>query len=608
MPDDKPHFDDAGRLIAPRFEDVYFSAEDGLAETRHVFLQGNRLAERFAAMRPGETFTIGETGFGTGLNFLVAWRLFELHAPADARLEFVSVEGFPLDRETMHRSLAPWPELGTHRDALLTQWGPIWPGLHRLRFANGRVRLCVLVGEAAEVLAGINACADGWFLDGFAPSRNPAMWSDAVFKQVARLSADDATLATYTAAGFVRRGLQAVGFEIEKIPGFGTKRDMTVGTFPSGSSSNKRGGAPPCLQAGEGRSAIVIGGSLAGAFAARSLAERGIAVTVLEKQQLIDGELPTLAPRVAVLQPKISDQSDAGGRWLREGYGFAHRLLVSDDALRERSGWQGCGTFQACIDERTEKRLRRFIEQFGSTGLCQWISGEQTEEHCGITLPVGGVWVRDAGTLRPAGLSAGLVDHPNIKVRDGFAATNLELVDSTWRVTTNAGSLFEADAVVIANAMAAMQLEQAKDMDLRPVRGQVTLMGPDEQGESFASLRCPVFYGGYLLPSVDGQQTLGASFIPGDTDLAWRDSEHRDVCDKLARILPDEAERLRGMYDPSGWVGMRVTTRNHRAHAKAIGEGLYVSLGHGSHGIASAAAAGEHLAALITDRVRTQQV
>eukprot|EP00752_Nemacystus_decipiens_P015050 g13406.t1 len=328
MPDAAPHFDDQGRLIAPKYDDVYFSAEDGLAETRHVFLEGNHLAERFAAMKPGTCFTIGETGFGTGLNFLAAWRLFEVHAPSDARLDFVSVEGLPLARRTMEQALSPWAELGVYREALLQQWGPLWPGMQRFRFGAGRVRLTLLVGPVGEVLPPVQASVDAWFLDGFAPSRNPEMWSEALFSEVARLSANQATLATYTAAGFVRRGLDAAGFEVEKRPGFGTKRDMTVGFYREW--VNRKGTS---------EETVVVGGSLAGAFAARSLAERGVSVSVIEKQPRYAEELPSLKPRVSVLQPKISDVNDANGRWLRDGYGFVERWLASDDDLSQRAGW-----------------------------------------------------------------------------------------------------------------------------------------------------------------------------------------------------------------------------------------------------------------------------
>ena len=615
MTDDVPHFDDAGRLIASRYDDVYFSAEDGLAETRHVFLEGNRLAERFAAMKKGEVFTIGETGFGTGLNFLAAWQFFEQHATSDARLEFVSIEGFPLGAETMRRALSPWAELAPCRDALLAQWGPLWPGLHRFRFADGRVRLTLLVGEAAEAMASIDASVDGWFLDGFAPARNPEMWREAVFEQVARLSRGDATLATYTAAGFVRRGLAAVGFDVEKLPGFGTKRDMTVGRYvaervPPLAVACKAAREPildadrVALQATANGSmrAVVIGASIAGAFAARSLAERGCTVTVIERQRLTDGVLPTLAPRHAVLQPKISDINDPAGRWLREGYAAAMALLRSDRGLAERSGWQRCGTFQAAVDARVEKKLRRFVEQFGPSGLCRWIERGQTEAELGVGLPVGGVLVEEAGVLRPAGLCAGLLGHERITACYGIEAQALQRVAGAWRVSCNGGAVEEAPAVVVANALDALRFGQTRHLALKPVRGQVTLLD-SEQASGHAGvlsgLRCALFYGGYVLPAVDGVQTLGASFVPGDSDTVWRDSEHADVCGKLARVLSEAADDLHAMANPSGWVGLRTTTPTHRCYAEQIEPGLFVSLGHGSHGIASAAMASEVITSLI---------
>lgn len=612
MPNDAPHFDDAGRLIAPQFDDVYFSAEDGLAETQHVFLEGNRLAERFAALHPGETFTIGETGFGTGLNFLAAWHLFEQVAPADATLRFISVEGFPLDEPSIRKALSPWSHLDGPMQAMLKQWGNFWPGVYELRFAAGRVGLTLLIGEAAEVLTALDTEVDAWFLDGFAPSRNPDMWSKDVFAQVARCSKPGTTLSTYTAAGFVRRGLQAVGFEIEKLPGFGTKRDMTVGIMPGGQDAspaavNEKGGGHACLPSAEGRSVLVIGGSLAGAFAARSLAERGLSVTVLERQHLVGGELPTLSPRLAALQPKVSAMIDNNGRWLREGYAMARRLLATDDALAKRSGWQACGTVQLAVDDRAERRLRRFGDQFGTGGLCQWIDSEQTESVCGVALPFPGVWIPGAGVIRPAGLCAGLLDHPNIAVQDGVTVSTLSRDGSAWQVLNDAGDAWQADCVVLANAMQAMQLEQTAHLDLRPVRGQVTLLDAAAKAGPLSDLRCPVFYGGYILPAVDGVQSVGASFVPDDTDTQWRDTEHAEVCDKLARVLPDESARLREIENPSGWVGLRVTTKNHRCYAEQVDDGLYVSLGHGSHGIASAARAADHLAALLSIDLGTRR-
>jgi tRNA 5-methylaminomethyl-2-thiouridine biosynthesis bifunctional protein len=217
-----------GQPWSARFDDRYFSADSGIAETRHVFLQGNRLAERFAALHDQQVFFIGETGFGTGLNFLCAWQLFEQYAPVGAALEFRSVEAFPLDTAALRAALALWPPLQASAQALGDAWPGTAPGRHRLPF--GRVQLQLDIYDVAAALPRWPAHGiDAWFLDGFAPAKNPAMWSDAVLAEVARASRPGASFAAYTSAGGVRRGLQRAGFELRRVPGFGRKREMLVG-------------------------------------------------------------------------------------------------------------------------------------------------------------------------------------------------------------------------------------------------------------------------------------------------------------------------------------------------------------------------------------------
>jgi tRNA 5-methylaminomethyl-2-thiouridine biosynthesis bifunctional protein len=219
-----------GQPFCALFGDVYFSRDSGLEETRHVFLGGNRLAERFAALPAGQSFTIGETGFGTGLNFLCAWKLFEQHAPAGADLNFVSVEKFPLTSEELRAALALWPELHGYADALWAQWQEMTPGWNRWSFAGGRVRLALACCDVLQALPEFPV-ADAWFLDGFSPARNPEMWAQPVLDGIAHVSRPCATLATYTCAGWVRRGLQQAGFRVEKAAGFGRKREMLHGVY-----------------------------------------------------------------------------------------------------------------------------------------------------------------------------------------------------------------------------------------------------------------------------------------------------------------------------------------------------------------------------------------
>lgn len=213
----------ADQPTSHEYGDVYFSREDGLAETGHVFLEGNRLEKRLAA---AEGFVIGETGFGTGLNFLAAKALFERVAPPQATLHFLSVEKHPLRREDMQRALAAFPELAKHVEKLLEILPEATPGFHRRQM--GRVALTLLYGDVMEVLPQLEAKVDAWFLDGFAPAKNPDLWQVDIYSEVARLSAEGATAATFTVAGAVQRGLKEVGFSVSKMRGFGRKREMLV--------------------------------------------------------------------------------------------------------------------------------------------------------------------------------------------------------------------------------------------------------------------------------------------------------------------------------------------------------------------------------------------
>lgn len=221
-----------GQPWSPRFADRYFSAESGLGEARHVFIDGNRLAQRFARLAAGARFRVGETGFGTGLNFVAAWHLFSRCAPAGTALEWHSVERWPLARDELRAALALWPELAAEAAALVDAW-PEAPGRRLIAdFAAARVRLVVDLADVAAALPSWPAGrVDAWCLDGFAPARNPGMWGAAVLAEVARASRPGATLATYTSAGWVRRGLQAAGFDVRRAPGFGRKREMLVGDF-----------------------------------------------------------------------------------------------------------------------------------------------------------------------------------------------------------------------------------------------------------------------------------------------------------------------------------------------------------------------------------------
>ncbi|WP_228141666.1 tRNA (5-methylaminomethyl-2-thiouridine)(34)-methyltransferase MnmD [Marinobacter sp. X15-166B] len=242
-----------GQPESEQFGDVYFSRNDGLEETRYVFLQHNQLEARFRRLQAGESFVVAESGFGTGLSFLAVWQLWRRCAPpAGAVLHFVSVERYPLTVEDLAKSHQLWPELSELAAALHEQYPPLTRGLHRRLLDDGQVRLSLFFGDAVEGWHTMRFTADAWFLDGFAPAVNPQLWVDEVVDAVARHSKPGTTLATFTAVGRVRRGLQAAGFSMRKPPGYGFKRNMLAGRFEPAEPPHD----PPIPAAGQWRPLI----------------------------------------------------------------------------------------------------------------------------------------------------------------------------------------------------------------------------------------------------------------------------------------------------------------------------------------------------------------
>lgn len=209
---------EGGIPVSTRFDDPYFSRNGGLAETRHVFLAGNDLPARF---RDG--FRIAELGFGTGLNMLatvIAW----VAAGVPGWLHYTSFEAFPMAADDIARALTAFPEVGSFATPFLDQWRA---GQHVIDLHG--VHVTVVLGDARETLPRWAGQADAWFLDGFSPAKNPELWSEPLLAEVGTHTAPGGTFATYTAAGFVRRGLQVAGFQVERRPGHGAKRHMTAG-------------------------------------------------------------------------------------------------------------------------------------------------------------------------------------------------------------------------------------------------------------------------------------------------------------------------------------------------------------------------------------------
>lgn len=616
-------WDEHGQPLSRGFGDVYFSRASGLEETRYVFLAHNALPLRFAALPAGGRLSVGETGFGTGLNFLCAWQLFERTAPADTRLHFVSVERFPLTRADLQKALALWPELAPWADALLAQYVAVHPGFQRFVFAEGRVVLTLLVGDVLERLPELDARIDAWFLDGFAPAKNPEMWTPALFAELARLSAPGASLATFTSAGFVRRGLNAAGFAMQRVKGFGQKREMLAGRFEgTPQEAAKPWFARPPRPAGP-REALVIGAGLAGCAAAASLARRGWQVTLLERRAAVAEE--TSGNPQGVLYLKLSAHGTALSRLILAGFGFTRRLLQRLEPGRD---WSPCGVLQLASDAREAARQAELAAAFPAD-LLHGLGRAEAEERAGVALDSGGLFYPEAGWVHPPALCAHLAAHPNIRLLPHREVLDLHREDGQWCARAGETLLARAPVAVFCGGAEIARFPEAAGLPLKRIRGQISRLPATAASRDLQTVLCAE---GYVAPPRDGEHTLGASFRFDSTELELTAEEHAENLQLLREISTDLAERLQAdRLDPAaldGRAGFRCTSPDYLpiagplADAAAFAEayavlgkdarqvpqhpcpwldGLYVSSGHGSRGLLSAPLAGELLAAWLDD-------
>ncbi|WP_347901387.1 bifunctional tRNA (5-methylaminomethyl-2-thiouridine)(34)-methyltransferase MnmD/FAD-dependent 5-carboxymethylaminomethyl-2-thiouridine(34) oxidoreductase MnmC [Pseudomonas purpurea] len=617
-------WDDQGRPHSRVFDDVYFSDQSGLEETRYVFIEQNRLSERFAALPADGRFVIGETGFGTGLNFLCAWQLFEQQAVAGARLHFVSVEKYPLSPSDLQRALALWPELKVFADPLLAQYVAIHQGFQRLMLDNGRVTLTLLIGDALEQLPQLDAHIDAWFLDGFAPAKNPDMWTAELFAELARLAAPDSTISTFTSTGWVRRLLNAAGFKMRRTPGIGHKWEILRGAFlgwpeeTPAPAAIKPWFARPTPLVGE-RRALVIGAGLAGCASAASLAARGWQVSVMERH----GELAQEAsgnPQ-GVLYLKLSAHSTALSQMIISGFGYTRRLL---EHLQRGVDWDGCGVLQLAFNAKEAERQAQLAAAFPAD-LVHLLDQPQAQAKAGIELTHGGLFYPQGGWVHPPALCQWQATHTHVQRLLHREALELRKVDDQWQAWDGETLLASAPVVILAGAAEIKRFAQSAELPLKRIRGQITRLPQTAQSQSLATVVCAE---GYVAPARLGEHTLGASFDFKSDDLTPTTAEHLGNLELLKEISTDLVSRLHAeQLDPEqlqGRAAFRCTSPDYlpivgpladnQAFAQAYAalskdarqvpdvacpwlDGLYVNSGHGSRGLITAPLSGELLAA-----------
>ncbi|WP_396587004.1 bifunctional tRNA (5-methylaminomethyl-2-thiouridine)(34)-methyltransferase MnmD/FAD-dependent 5-carboxymethylaminomethyl-2-thiouridine(34) oxidoreductase MnmC [Bermanella sp. R86510] len=611
--------------LSCQFEDFYFSRVSGLEETRYVYIQNNELPHRWIINSPS-IFTIAETGFGTGLNFLCTWQLWQKHSTPNQTLHFLSVEKFPFSKADLQRALAHWPELEEQATALLEQYPKLTPGWHQLTMPiqedSGQVILHLYLGDIHEWLPEIEASVDAWFLDGFSPAKNPDMWQPALFTQMARLSNNRTTVATFTAASMVTRGLQGAGFEISKAKGFGKKREMLKARYLKTTGPTQPNYIVKdswlCVPHNYSttRQAVVVGAGIAGCSTAYSLAKRGYHVTIIEQKN--DVAQGASGNAQGVIYAKLAAQFTKQSEFYLNGY--LHSLRLLEATLGNHSAWDRCGVLQLALSEKEAKRQRKFEQNHQLKTIIERVDANTASDLAGVDIEHGGLWFKDGAWVYPKAWCQALVSHPNIQLKLNTQVLDIGF-DKQWQIEISNKQTLLADNLIICSAHQAKNLAPLDFLPTKAMAGQVT-----QTQQETLNLNMVLCGDSYVTPIHNGKVNFGASYRVNSEQDDIRDEDNQSNLNSLNKNFPSVANQVEGPLH--GRASVRCSTPDYipivgavcdyeqflhdfaplrknkkwRFHqAATFLPNLYVNIGHGSRGLSTAPLCAELVAAQINN-------
>ncbi|WP_343625671.1 FAD-dependent 5-carboxymethylaminomethyl-2-thiouridine(34) oxidoreductase MnmC [Roseateles puraquae] len=582
-------FSDPSAPASPAYGDVYHARAGALAQSRHVFLGGNGLPERW---RGRDRFVVLETGFGLGNNFLATWDAWRQDPARSRRLVFVSIEKHPLRREDLARAHAGQP-LADLAAQLLAAWPPLTGGLHSLGFDGGRVELLLGLGDARDLLRELVLQADAFYLDGFAPSRNPELWDDYLIKNLARLAAPEATAATWSISRPMRRAMNTAGFEVSLAPGFANKPEMTVARFAPRHQPQRPAGREPL--APQAREAVILGAGLAGAACAWALAREGVSCTVLDA---LPGPAQASSGNPAGLFHGTVNPDDGPHARFNRAAALATRAALGDLGVTCQDGLL-----------RLETRLQ-VADMQHAPGYVEPLDAAQASALAGTALHGPAWFYPGGGAVSPGDYVRALLAASGARLQLGCQVAHLAPTGEGWQLTDAAGHvLHHAPLVVLAGGHAQLPLIRglAGDLaaDLAVQRGQLSHLASAPWCP-----RVPLAGDGYAIADGRGGVWCGATTQDDDPDPTLRDSDQQDNFTRYARLAglpqvpqaplagrvgwrlmtPDRLPMIGGITAAQGLAAqLRLSPRR---------PGLVMCTALGSRGISWAALAGQLVAAL----------
>ena len=505
----------------PEFDDIYFNADDPIGQSEYVF---NSVFDEIWEKK--SEFNVLEAGFGAGLNFLCAFKRFK---NSDKFLNFVSIEKAPIAKDDLARIYANFSELADVSGELLGAYPPLICGFHRLNLAPN-VTLTLCFGDVADVLDELSFSADAIFMDGFAPAKNEAMWSELVCAKIANLCALGASVCTYSASGALKRALQNSGFEVNLLKGYGKKREMLRAKFAGERQAENEiwfSRFDPAATTAP-KTALVIGGGVAGCVCAFKLRERGLKVTIAEKRG--DIALNGSGNHCGILMPLITKPTVNLGRMHMNAFLQAARFYERNLGAEEI---EFCGAMDYAYEQKTLKRFYEWHEFDADNGVFELKFDDE---------PYASAFIFNGAKARPRKMckaaSAGIKTLLNCEFT-GFET----LEGGAVRAHFKDGQTIDADMLVLAIGSESMELFADYDIRLSSVRGQVTHIAPAVWTPAPFSAK------GYVCPPAEGVQVIGATY---DRNLFLDEPRSSDDEKNLA----DVAEFLGGEFAKSEWLNL----------------------------------------------------
>lgn len=565
----KIHFNQENTPVSDKFDDVYFSNQDGLAETHYVFLEGNQLWERWVNYQESH-FVIAETGFGTGLNFFAVttlFREFRQKYPDSPlkRLYFISFEKYPLLLDALQQAHLAYPQFSHLAQHLQQNWLNPIQGCYRFHFDE--TTLDLWFGDVAENLPQLgdymNGKIDAWFLDGFAPSKNPDMWNEQLYQQMFRFTKPQGTFATFTAASAVRKGLENAGFNMTKRKGFGKKRECLSGQKtqekPTALSAPWFHSQPANLNK---QDIAIIGGGIASLCTAISLVKRGAKITIYcEAEQTA---LNASGNKQGAFYPQLSDDNERNIRFYIHAFAYGHQFLQWAIQQQIEFEHEFCGVALCAYNEKAESKLNKIAELNLPSDLYQSLSQSELSEKVGLPLPFGGAFIPQGAWLAPRQLvqhTFAFLEKQGVHIKTSQKVTALSQTENGWQITTAENETFCHEVIVLANGHKLTEFEQTQKLPLYPVRGQVSQIPTSEKLLKLKTVLC---YDGYLTP-VDQAKTshcIGASHVRDNATREFSLTEQQENQQKIQQNIPEEWTKEVDTSGNLARIGVRCSVRD----------------------------------------------